>query len=269
MHQPLNTQHPTLNTLSGFYLVHKPVGPSSAAIVARLKWLLAKSGIPKKGPGRIVIGHGGTLDPLADGLLPIGLGKATKQLQALLEGPKTYTFTLTFGTSTTTDDAEGEILQTSDVRPTETDLLNILPTFTGVITQTPPSFSALKVNGQRAYKLARAGEDVILQPREVTIHSLRLLESTPRDTQNAKRETALLEAQVSKGTYIRTLAKNLAEALGTVGHVTTLTRTAHGPFQLKDAISLETLDKALSTGDTHTYLLPLAVPPEQVSPIKG
>lgn len=244
--------------LNGFYLVHKPVGPSSAGITGRLKWLITQSGHPKKGPGALRIGHGGTLDPLADGLLPIGLGKATKQLQALLEGPKTYTFTLTFGASTTTDDAEGEITATSDVRPTETDLLAILPQFTGPITQTPPSFSALKINGQRAYKLARAGEEVILAPREVTIHSLKIL--------NYSAQSTLLEAQVSKGTYIRTLAKNLAEALGSVGHVTTLTRTAHGPFLLSDAVGLETLDKALLSGDMHTYLLPpLDVPPAETS----
>lgn len=249
--------------LSGFYLVNKPVGPSSAAVSNRLKWLLIQSGSPKKGPGALRIGHGGTLDPLADGLLPIGLGKCTKQLQGLLEGPKTYTFTLTFGTQTTTDDAEGDPVATSAVRPTEAAILAVLPRFTGPILQTPPSFSALKIGGQRAYTLARAGEEVTLQPRPVTIHNLKLLNST-RDTQNATLTSAFLEAEVSKGTYIRSLARDLAEALGTLGHTTTLTRTRHGPFSLNQAVSFETLDKALQAGDMHTYLLPpLDVPPAE------
>ncbi|RYE60689.1 MAG: tRNA pseudouridine(55) synthase TruB, partial [Hyphomicrobiales bacterium] len=164
-------QNPTpATTVHGFYVVYKPVGPSSAGITNRLKWLLKKQCGQPKG---VKIGHGGTLDPLADGILPIGVGKATKQLQALLEGPKTYTFTLQFGTQTTTDDAEGEATATSDVRPTEAQLTAVLPQFTGPILQTPPAFSALKINGERAYKLARAGEVVEMQPRPVTIHSLR------------------------------------------------------------------------------------------------
>ncbi len=250
-------------TVHGFYVVYKPVGPSSAGITNRLKWLLKHHCGQPKG---VKIGHGGTLDPLADGLLPIGVGKATKQLQALLEGPKTYTFTLTFGTQTTTDDAEGAPTATSDVRPTQAQLEAILPQFTGPIQQIPPAFSALTINGERASPLARAGEDVTLQPRPVTIHSLEILESHPLISSNPHTLTScLLEASVSKGTYIRTLARDIATALGTVGHVTTLTRIAHGPFTLGQAVTYENLDKALNTGDTHTYLLPLAVPPEQVS----
>ena len=281
-------------TVHGFYLVHKPVGPSSAAVTNRLKWLLKQSGQPKgikighgsdvasepteaqslacakvgaakaPRPPKIKVGHGGTLDPLADGLLPIGVGKATKQLQTLLEGPKTYTFTLTFGTQTTTDDAVGEILTTSPHRPTEAELLAVLPQFTGPITQTPPAFSALKIEGQRAYKLARAGAEVVMQPRPVTIHSLKILECQPLQSSNPiTLQSCLLEAQVSKGTYIRALARDIAAALGTFGHTTTLTRTHHGPFSLEQAVSYETLDKALQSGDTHTYLLPLAELPEQ------
>ena len=240
-------------TVHGFYLVHKPVGPSSAGISNRFKWLLKKHCDQPKG---IKIGHGGTLDPLADGLLPIGVGRATKQLQALLEGPKTYTFTLTFGTQTTTDDAEGEAVATSAIRPTQDALITILPRFTGPIQQTPPAYSALKINGERAYKLARAGEDVTMTARPITIHTLNLLAWND--------ESCLLEAAVSKGTYIRSLARDLALALNTVGHVTTLTRTQHGPFRLEDAIPHQILDKALESGDTHTYLLPLlAVPPAE------
>lgn len=234
-------------TVHGFYVVTKPVGPSSAGITNRLKWLLKnKCGQPKG----VKIGHGGTLDPLADGILPVGVGKATKQLQALLDGPKTYTFTLVFGTQTTTDDTEGEPVAHSGVRPTATQIAAILPQFTGPILQTPSAFSALKINGQRAYKLARAGETVEMQSRPVTIHSLKMLENGP--------DHAFFEASVSKGTYIRSLAKDIALALGTVGHVTTLTRTAHGPFTLQQAVTYEKLDNALASGDTHTYLLPLA-----------
>lgn len=246
------TQAQPATTVHGFYVVYKPVGPTSAGITNRLKWLLKKHCGQPKG---VKIGHGGTLDPLADGLLPIGVGRATKQLQALLEGPKTYTFTLNFGTQTSTDDTEGEVVATSPHRPTEADVQAVLPRFTGEISQQPPAFSALKVDGQRAYKLARAGEEVRLEPRKVTIHSLKLLAYSP--------EKALLEAEVSKGTYIRALARDIALALGTVGHVTTLTRTRHGPFGPEQAVSYEMLDKALQNGDTHTYLLPLAVPPEQ------
>lgn len=244
-------------TVHGFYVVSKPVGPTSAGLTNRLKWLLKKHCNQPKG---IKIGHGGTLDPLADGLLPIGVGRATKQLQALLEGPKTYTFTLNFGTQTSTDDTEGEVVATSEKRPTEADLRAILPQFTGDISQQPPAFSALKINGQRAYKLARAGEDVQLEPRQVTIYSLKLCESHPNpqpQTPNPLLSSCLLEAQVSKGTYIRALARDIALALGTVGHVTTLTRIQHGPFSLQQAVTYETLDKALQSGDTHTYLLPL------------
>ncbi|TKW61939.1 MAG: tRNA pseudouridine(55) synthase TruB [Blastochloris viridis] len=239
-------------TVHGFYVVYKPVGPSSAGITNRLKWLLKKECGQPKG---VKIGHGGTLDPLADGLLPIGVGKATKQLQALLEGPKTYTFTLKFGSQTTTDDTEGEVVARSDIRPTEAELSAILPQFTGDISQQPPIFSALKIDGQRAYKLAREGAEVQLEPRRITIHNLKVLTFSP--------ESALLEAEVSKGTYIRALARDIALALGTVGYVTTLTRIKHGPFGAEQAVTYEMLDKALQSGDTHSYLLPLAVPPEQ------
>lgn len=248
-------------TVHGFYVVYKPVGPSSAGITNRLKWLLKNHCGQPRG---VKIGHGGTLDPLADGLLPIGVGKATKQLQALLEGPKTYTFTLTFGTQTTTDDAEGDPVATSTARPTQAEIQAVLPQFTGPILQTPPPFSALKVNGERAYKLARAGEAPVMQPRPVTIHSLEIIESHPLISSNPHTLiSCLLSATVSKGTYIRSLARDIALATGTFGHVTTLTRTHHGPFSLQQAVTHEMLDKALASGDTHTYLLPLAELPDQ------
>jgi len=233
---------------AGFFLIDKPVGMSSAGVVGfikhRLKPYLGKS---------FKIGHGGTLDPFATGLLPIGLGKATKRLQPLLEGSKTYRFTLQFGTQTTTGDPEGEETLTSKNIPSKTEMESILPRFTGPQQQTPPAFSALKVGGQRAYKLARKGEQVTLQPRTITIHNLSLL--------NYEKTYAVLEATVSKGTYIRTLGEDMAKAAGTVGHLTTLQRTAHGPFNISEATSLETLDNALKTGDWKAHLLPLDVCP--------
>lgn len=227
--------------MNGFLLINKPAGPTSAGVTNRIKYLLLK--VDGKRPK---IGHGGTLDPLATGLLPIGIGRATKQLQALLEGPKTYVFTVTFGTQTTTDDTEGTSVATSEVRPTPAQIEAILPQFSGEISQTPPAFSALKIEGQRAYDLARAGQEVVLAPRQITIHSLKMLENTSN--------TTTFEANVSKGTYVRSLARDMALALQTVGHVSALSRTAHGPFTLQNAVAL---DKITQTADIATYLLPL------------
>lgn len=250
---------PNANAPNGFFLVDKPLGPTSAAVTNRLKWLINRHLNATLQPGekkkKVKIGHGGTLDPLATGVLPIGVGKATKQLQALLEGPKTYRFTLTFGTATTTDDAEGSPTATSDVRPTDAQIRAILPIFTGEVTQLPPPFSALKVNGQRAYALARAGQEVTLQPRTITIH--RLIYDPRPPTLDPHVPEATFTAEVSKGTYIRALARDMAVALGTVGHVTLLQRTQHGPFRLSDCISLETLDQSLQTGHITAHLRPL------------
>ena len=239
-------------TPAGFFLVDKPAGKSSAAVTNRLKWLLK----PMFGKG-VKIGHGGTLDPFATGVLPIGLGKGTKQLQALLEGDKTYRFTVTWGSQTTTDDIEGEVVTTSDVRPDERAILAVLPRFTGEIMQVPPAFSALKINGRRAYDMARAGETVELTARQVVIRRLALLENTL--------EHGVFEAEVSKGTYIRVLGRELALACGTVGHVSVLTRTQHGPFTLAQCVDAETLDRALEMGDWQQYLLPLAACPVEDS----
>lgn len=242
--------------MDGFLLVNKPLGPSSAAITNRLKWLFKQAGYLPAGAKRIKIGHGGTLDPLATGLLPIGVGKATKQLQALLEGPKSYTFTVRFGTQTSTDDAEGEAVATSPVRPVRAQIEAVLPRFTGKISQTPPIYSALKVGGERAYALARQGQAPRLEPRTVTIDNIQIIE--------INNDNATLAAKVSKGTYIRSLGRDIALALGTVGHITALCRTQHGPFTLDMAQTPETLDKALQSGQIGTYLLPLlAVPPAE------
>lgn len=227
--------------MDGFIIINKPAGPTSADVTNRLKFLL-----PKINGKKPKIGHGGTLDPLATGLLPIGIGRATKQLQALLDGPKTYIFTVTFGSQTTTDDSEGPAIATSPVRPTAEQIIAILPQFTGQIEQTPPAFSALKIDGQRAYSVARSGQKVELPARPVTIHSFKLLENGP--------DSATFEAFVSKGTYVRSLARDVSLALGTVGHVSALQRTSHGPFTLQQAV---TLDKIRETADITANLLPL------------
>ncbi len=201
------------------------------------------------GYGKVKIGHGGTLDPLATGVLPIALGEATKLAGRMLDAVKGYRFTVSFGTATATDDAEGEAVAHSDVRSSRAAIETALPQFTGPITQTPPAYSALKVDGQRAYTLARAGETVELASRELTIHALTLVEVTP--------DSATLDVTCSKGTYVRSLARDLALALGTVGHVSRLRRTRAGPFTLAQAI---TLDKLAALGQERALeqaLLPL------------
>lgn len=218
------------NKISGWINLNKPEGVTSNDAVMILKRAL---GFPK-------IGHAGTLDPLAAGILPIALGEATKLVQYMMEDDKVYVFDVTWGESRTTDDREGEVVETSDVRPTETQINAVLGEFKGVIQQRPPAFSAIKVDGKRAYDMARAGEDVELAERPVTVYELDLIEST--DT------TATLRCVCGKGTYVRSLARDIAEKLGTKGYVSRLIRENVGPFGLKDAISLdffrETADKA-------------------------
>ena len=242
MYQPLN----------GILLVDKPDGMSSAGVVGKIKWHLHQAGAPKS----IKVGHGGTLDPFATGLLPIGVGQGTKALEGLLKGDKTYSFTLQFGTATDTQDLKGQPIATSAHRPTKADILAVLPQFTGEILQTPPAYSALKVAGQRAYALARKGETVALEPRAVTIINLELHDFQPNYAQ--------FTAKVSKGTYIRTLGADLAQALGTVGHLTALRRLSHGPFGIAAALPLpkmlETLDTALQNGHIPPCLQPLPAP---------
>jgi tRNA pseudouridine55 synthase len=230
--------------LHGWIILDKPLGLTSAQGVAAVKRILRSQGL--KAPR---IGHGGTLDPLATGVLPIALGEATKLAGRMLDAAKAYDFTVQFGTQTSTLDAEGEVVATSDVRPTPAEIAAILPRFTGPITQVPPQYSALKVDGQRAYALARAGETVELAARQLTIHSLGLTATT--------HDSATLAAHVSKGTYIRSLARDIAIALGTVGHVTMLRRTKSGPFTLAQAISLDKLAELVQGPQPEQALLPL------------
>lgn len=218
------------NKISGWINLNKPEGVTSNDAVMILKRAL---GFPK-------IGHAGTLDPLAAGILPIALGEATKLVQYMMEDDKVYLFDVTWGESRTTDDREGTVVETSDVRPSADQINAVLGEFKGVIQQRPPAFSAIKVDGKRAYDMARAGEDVELAERPVTVYELDLIEST--DT------TATLRCVCGKGTYVRSLARDIAEKLGTKGYVSRLIRENVGPFGLKDAISLdffrETADKA-------------------------
>lgn len=214
----------TRQNIHGWIALDKPEGLGSTQALGKVKWLFnaAKAG------------HGGTLDPLASGLLPIALGEATKTVSWAMEGRKTYRVLIKWGEARTTDDREGEVSALSDHRPSHVDIDTVLPRFEGDILQTPPKFSAIKIGGERAYDLARAGEAVDLSPRTVTIERIELLGLPDADH-------AELSVTCGKGTYIRSLARDLAEALGTVGHVARLRRTEVGPFGEKDMISLEKL----------------------------
>lgn len=182
-------------------------------------------------------GHAGTLDPLATGILPIALGDATKTVPFVMDGRKAYRFTVTWGTQTTTDDAEGSAIHTSDVRPTRAQIEALLPTFIGLIQQTPPQFSAIKIEGERAYDLSRAGETVALQAREVNVDNLLIVEHTG--------DTTVFDALCGKGTYVRAIARDMGQKLGCFGFVSALRRTMVGPFSLHDAVSTEKLEELL------------------------
>ena len=231
--------------MHGWIILDKPVGIGSTPCVSRVKRALRDAGLKKP-----KVGHGGTLDPLASGVLPIAIGEATKLAGRMLDATKTYDFTISFGAETDTLDAEGEVIATSDHRPDEKDILDTLAGFTGTIEQMPPAYSALKVDGKRAYDLVRAGEAVDLQSRTVTIFELRLF--------TASRDGATLSATVSKGTYIRSLARDIALAVGSRGHVTMLRRTRAGPFDLSQAISLDKLDEMAKARTLNEGVLPLA-----------
>jgi len=230
--------------LHGWIVLDKPVDLGSTTAVSAVKRILREAGEPKT-----KVGHGGTLDPLASGVLPIALGEATKLAGRMLDATKAYDFTIGFGAETDTLDAEGEIVASSPVRPTRQQVEAVLPRFTGRIEQVPPAYSALKIDGKAAYARARAGETVELRPRTVTIHDLAIRDSAAAEV--------TLSATVSKGTYIRSLARDIARALNTVGHVTMLRRTRAGPFGLESAISLDFLDEAAKARRLTETVLPL------------
>lgn len=233
--------------MNGWIILDKPLGLTSAQAVAAVKRLLRQAGHPK-----VKIGHGGTLDPLATGVLPIGLGEATKFLGRMLNGDKAYRFTLAFGKATSTDDTEGAVTMQSDVRPQTAAIRAVLCHFTGSVCQRPPDYSALKVEGRRAYARARAGEDVQLANRQVTIHALELVDRPDADH-------AVFDVACSKGTYVRALGRDLARALGSVGHLSALRRTRAGLFSETDAISLAFLEKALYQPGAEQAVRPLTL----------
>ncbi|MFN4142160.1 tRNA pseudouridine(55) synthase TruB [Aestuariivirga sp.] len=208
----------------GWVILDKPLGMSSTQAVGKVRFLFNAE----------KAGHGGTLDPLASGLLPIALGEATKTVSYAMDGRKIYRFTARWGEERQTDDLEGEVTARSDRRPTRQDIEAILPRFTGEILQAPPAFSAIRVAGERAYDLARAGVAVDLAERPVAIEALRLVEIPDADH-------ATFEVTCGKGTYIRSLARDMGRALGTVAHVSMLRRVAVGPFTEAHMISLENL----------------------------
>ena len=233
--------------MNGWIILDKPVGLGSTQAVGAVKRVCREAGL-----GKVKVGHGGTLDPLASGVLPIALGEATKLCGRMLDASKTYDFTIAFGTETAGLDAEGEVVATSDVRPTLADIEAVVPRFTGPIEQVPPAYSAIKIDGQRAYDLARNGEAVEMKARSVTIFSLR-----GDERGEGPLESITLTAHVSKGTYIRSLARDIARAVGSVGHVTMLRRTKAGPFTLEQAISLDKLNAFGQGAAQSEIILPL------------
>ncbi|SDR24702.1 tRNA pseudouridine(55) synthase TruB [Pseudovibrio sp. Tun.PSC04-5.I4] len=214
-------------SVNGWLVLDKPLNLTSNDALSQLKRIFH----PEK------VGHAGTLDPLATGCLPIAFGEATKTVPYVMDGRKVYRFEVTWGTQTTTDDAEGEPVKTSDVRPSVDEITAVLSEFCGSIEQTPPIFSAIKVDGNRAYDLARSGEDVKLEPRTIEVHRLDLIECPDENR-------AIFEAECGKGTYVRALARDLGERLGTCGCVTELRRLLVGPFGEEQMVTLDELRAA-------------------------
>lgn len=229
------------NKIDGWLAIDKPQGITSADVVRKIKRMLK----PLK------IGHGGTLDPNATGILPIALGEATKTVPYLMRTLKEYDFVVRWGEARSTDDREGEITETSDVRPELSQVEEAIARFIGDIEQRPPIYSAIKVGGKRAYQLARAGELVELPPRTVRIEALR------RTDQGKNPDFAAFHVICGKGTYVRALARDLARELGTVGHVTDIRRTRVGPFDEKSAISLEKLNELSHSARASEGILPV------------
>jgi tRNA pseudouridine55 synthase len=208
----------------GWLILDKPIGLTSTQALGKVRRILDGD----------KVGHGGTLDPLATGILPLAFGEATKLIPYVMDGDKEYEFTIRWGEQRDTDDAEGKVVAQSDARPTEEAIRKALPTFTGDIQQTPPTFSAIKLQGERAYDIARAGGAPEMTPRAVTIHKLEL-------TSVLDANTATFHVRCGKGMYVRSLGRDLAIKLGTYGYVKQLRRTCVGSFTLDKAISLEKL----------------------------
>lgn len=228
------------NPVHGWVVLDKPLTLGSTQAVGRVRWLFQAQ----------KAGHAGTLDPLATGILPIALGEATKTVPFLVDAAKAYEFDITFGQSTETLDAEGEVTGRSDVRPTEAQIKAVLPRFVGAVSQIPPKYSAIKIDGKRAYDLARAGIAVEMKTRIVQIDAVRLL--------GLSGEVASLSVDCGKGTYVRSLARDICEALGAEGHVSRLRRTRVGPFDLSRSLTLDALEQMCDGARAEEGLLPLS-----------
>ncbi|WP_407049037.1 tRNA pseudouridine(55) synthase TruB [Methyloraptor flagellatus] len=229
--------------INGWLVLDKPVGVTSTQAVGRLKRLFHAN----------KCGHAGTLDPLASGLLPIAFGEATKTVPFVMDGRKIYRFNVRWGVETDTDDAEGRILAEAPGRPTEADVLAILPEFMGEIMQVPPKYSAIKIDGERAYDLARDGEEVVLEARPIAVHRLDLVGMPDADT-------AVFDCECGKGTYVRALARDIGRRLGTRGHVVALRRVLVGPFGEAEMVPLAEVEAAFEDGGSDAvreYLSPV------------
>ncbi len=226
--------------VNGWVNLDKPEGLGSTDAVTRVRRLFDAQ----------KAGHAGTLDPLASGVLPIALGEATKTVPYLMDADKDYAFTVAWGVETASFDREGAVTARSDVRPTREAVEAALPAFTGRISQVPPAFSAIRVDGARAYDLARAGEAVELEAREVVVHAARLVDAPDADH-------AAVEITCGKGTYVRALARDLAAALGAHAHVSALRRTRVGRFEAAGGVTLDFLERMVHEGRAHEALLPV------------
>jgi len=226
--------------ISGWLIVDKPAGPTSTAVVNKVRWAL----------GAKKAGHAGTLDPEATGVLAVALGEATKTVPYITDALKAYVFTIRLGQATNTDDAEGEVIASSDTRPTDDQIKAALGQFVGDIMQVPPKFSAVKIDGERAYKLARSGEDVELAARPLWVEELIVTDRPDADH-------VVLEMTCGKGGYVRSIARDLGEFLGCFGHVVRLRRVWSGPFDAADGLSMDQIEKMARTPELDSHLRPL------------
>lgn len=232
-------KHTKADNVNGWLIIDKPRGMGSTEVVGKTRWLMHAN----------KNGHTGTLDPFATGVLPIAFGEATKLVPFVTDGRKEYEFLVKWGEQTATDDTDSEVIARCEKKPEHSEIMAAIPHFLGRITQIPPVYSAIKINGQPAYKLARRGENVTMQPREVEIFALELLAEYP--------DSAKFRVECSKGTYVRTLGKDLAMFLGTLGHLTMLRRTKCGIFSVNNTILLENLEKMEYVENRRKLLLPI------------
>ena len=227
------------NPVNGWVNFDKPLGMTSTQAVGKIRWMFQAQ----------KAGHAGTLDPLATGILPIALGEATKTIPFMTDAEKAYRFTVKWGEMTDTLDKEGDVIATSDVRPSKSQIINVLPQFIGDISQIPPKYSAIKIDGQRAYDLVRGGEEIEMKARPVIVHHLELAD--------CDEETATFDVRCGKGTYVRSLARDIADALGTCGYVIFLRRTRVGTFAESTSFSLDAMDNLCHRGRVLEALGPI------------